>query len=100
MLNNISSFPGVDPIITQVSEAQLPDTGSEENLNSSFSSDSAKASLSRAIKLPYQATHQVELLHLHAEIEALLQQVRTLKQQRLSDSDHLALSDRSILAIR
>jgi hypothetical protein len=34
-------------------------------------------------KLPYQATHQVELLHLQAEIEALLQQLKTLKQQRL-----------------
>ncbi|NJN85473.1 MAG: hypothetical protein HC881_03100 [Leptolyngbyaceae cyanobacterium SL_7_1] len=33
-------------------------------------------------KLPYQATHQVELLHLQAETEALLQQLQTLKQQR------------------
>ena len=39
--------------------------------------------------LPYQASHQVELLHLHAEIESLLQQVRTLKQQRLTDDDHV-----------
>jgi hypothetical protein len=34
--------------------------------------------------LPYQASHQVELLHLQAETEALLQQLQTLKQQRLA----------------
>jgi hypothetical protein len=36
-------------------------------------------------KLPYQANHQVELLHLQAETEALLQHLKTLKQQRLAD---------------
>jgi hypothetical protein len=35
------------------------------------------------VKLPYQVDHQVELLHLRAEVEALLQQLQTLKQQRL-----------------
>ena len=39
--------------------------------------------------LPYQASHQVELLHIHAEIESLLQQVRALKQQRLADGEEL-----------
>lgn len=38
-------------------------------------------------KLPYRANHQVELLHLQAETEALLQRLQTLKQQRLSDFD-------------
>lgn len=33
-------------------------------------------------KLPYQKSHQVELLNLHAETEALLQQLKLLKQQR------------------
>jgi hypothetical protein len=32
--------------------------------------------------LPYQATHQVELLHLQAETEALLQEIQTAKLQR------------------
>jgi vacuolar-type H+-ATPase subunit I/STV1 len=58
--------------------------------------------------LPYQANHQVELLHLHAEIESLLQQVRTLKQQRLiapesSDSVEAmfaAASEASALSLR
>lgn len=34
-------------------------------------------------KLPYQKPQQVELLNLHAEAEALLQQLQQLKQQRL-----------------
>jgi hypothetical protein len=34
--------------------------------------------------LPYQANHQVELLHLQAETEVLLQHLRTLKQRKLS----------------
>lgn len=42
-------------------------------------------------KLPYQDNHQVELLHLQAEIDALLQQLTSLKQQRLSTSDDHSL---------
>lgn len=38
-------------------------------------------------KLPYQASHQVELMHLQAETEALLQRLQTLKQQRQSEFD-------------
>jgi hypothetical protein len=34
-------------------------------------------------KLPYQKPQQIELINLHAEAEALLQQVQFLKQQRL-----------------
>jgi hypothetical protein len=46
--------------------------------------------------LPYQASHQVELLHLHAEIESLLQQVRAMKQQRLpEDSVESLLTEHS-----
>lgn len=41
----------------------------------------------KPMKLPYQENHKEELLHLQADIEALLQQLQTLKQQRLeSDS--------------
>lgn len=34
-------------------------------------------------KLPYQKPHQVELLNLHAETEALLQQLQLLKHQKV-----------------
>jgi hypothetical protein len=54
-------------------------------------SDSAPAiasnnaiSLENPRNLPYQATHQVELLHLQAETEALLQEIQTAKQQRVN----------------
>gem|GEM_PF-2695378 len=39
-------------------------------------------------RLPYNKTQQVELLHLQAEAEALLQQVQILKQQK-----HLSLDE-------
>ncbi|NJR38475.1 MAG: hypothetical protein HC781_06065 [Leptolyngbyaceae cyanobacterium CSU_1_4] len=39
-------------------------------------------SLATLGKLPYQANHQVELLHLQAETEVLLQEIQTVKQQR------------------
>jgi hypothetical protein len=33
-------------------------------------------------ELPYQTNHQVELLHLQAETEVLLQQLKVLQQQK------------------
>ena len=36
----------------------------------------------RPILLQYQANHQVELLHLQAETEVLLQHLRALKQRK------------------
>lgn len=51
-------------------------------------------------KLPYQDNHKVELLHLQAEIDALLQQLTNLKQQRLSTSDHcLEVQDSELHAV-
>ncbi|MBW4515231.1 MAG: hypothetical protein KME11_08405 [Timaviella obliquedivisa GSE-PSE-MK23-08B] len=49
---------------------------------STFASNSV--SLENSQKLPYQANHQVELLHLQAETEVLLQEIQTVKQQRVS----------------
>ena len=40
--------------------------------------------ISESDKCPYQAVQQVKLLHLEAEVELLLQQLQSLKQQRLS----------------
>lgn len=36
-------------------------------------------------RLPYQASHQAEFIHLQAETEALLERLTTLKQQRVVD---------------
>lgn len=38
--------------------------------------------LAEKTKSLYQVDHQVELLHLHADVECLLQQLQALKQQR------------------
>lgn len=35
-------------------------------------------------KFSYQAAQQVKFLHLEAEVESLLQQLQTLKQQRVA----------------
>jgi hypothetical protein len=37
-------------------------------------------------ELPYQKNHQVELLHLQAETEVLLQQLKALQQQKVEST--------------
>lgn len=76
MTNTVLDLPRVQSVDGQSSE-------SCRTASSSSSSNSSTDSLQPA-KLPYQASHQVELLHLQAETEALLQQLQTLKQQRLA----------------
>lgn len=48
------------------------------------SASKASVCLATPTRLPYQESHQVELLHLQADIEALLEQLQSLKQQRLT----------------
>lgn len=95
MSDNLTNLPRVQAIATD----------SEVRNHNNSPSDCPKATVAKPVKLPYQATHQVELLHLHAEIEALLQQVRTLRQQRLVGMDdslevEIARLDLPTLAIR
>ncbi|HEY9625232.1 MAG TPA: hypothetical protein V6C78_33225 [Crinalium sp.] len=52
-------------------------------IRSTASDSTSTVAVLENVKLPYQVDHQVELLHLRAEVEALLQQLQTLKQQRL-----------------
>ncbi len=52
-------------------------------IRSTVSDSTSSVAVLENVKLPYQVDHQVELLHLRAEVEALLQQLQTLKQQRL-----------------
>ncbi|MCU0524613.1 MAG: hypothetical protein MUF72_07285 [Elainella sp. Prado103] len=62
---------------------------------------SSSAQANQVAKLPYQANHQVELMHLQAEIEALLQQLKCLKQQRGGDAIPESVShDLPVLATR
>lgn len=44
--------------------------------------------LAKSVKLPYQESHKEELMHLQADIEALIQQLQSLKQQRRASEEH------------
>lgn len=50
-----------------------------------------------SVKCPYQADQQVKFLHLQAEIDSLLLQVQTLKQQRSVASSQVATGKNSAL---
>ncbi len=41
------------------------------------------------MKAIYQADHQTKFLDLQAEAECLLEQLQSLKQQRIADQDHI-----------
>ncbi|MEG4852779.1 hypothetical protein QUB10_18055 [Microcoleus sp. B5-D4] len=56
--------------------ASNPEMASSSTLSTSFA---RKVDL---VKCPYQADQQVKFLHLQAEIESLLLEVQSLKQQR------------------
>lgn len=45
-----------------------------------------RPSLNESKKFPYEAAQQVKFLYLEAEVESLLQQLQTLKQQRVADT--------------
>jgi hypothetical protein len=81
--------------LSSLSESQAA-VHQSQNQGSSAEASTVRPSGSVAVldsaKLPYQVDHQVELLHLRAEVEALLQQLQNLKQQRLvSVHQHLDL---------
>lgn len=64
-------------------------SGSKTLEGNSQTADSVTVSdIPKAHRLPYQASHQVELLHLQAETEALLERLKTLKEQRSVEQGH------------
>lgn len=50
------------------------------------SATTQRPSLNQLKNFPYEAAQQVKFLHLEAEVESLLQQLQTLKQQRVADA--------------
>jgi hypothetical protein len=68
------------PVVTQ--EFAGVATSAPANTELSSNGSAAYGPL-KVEKLPYQKPQQIELINLHAEAEALLQQVQFLKQQRL-----------------
>ncbi len=81
--------------ITELSGIQA-DQVEQESTN--FAQDSAR--LAKLNKLPYQASHKAELFHLEEDIDALIRQLQSLKQQRLC-SEHAIedLSDSKVHAL-
>jgi hypothetical protein len=67
-----------------VSESPRVNAGCLEQGSTRSVQVSAPANLAKLNKLPYQANHKAELIHLQEDIDALLQQLQTLKQQRLA----------------
>ncbi|PSB27994.1 hypothetical protein C7B69_10360 [filamentous cyanobacterium Phorm 46] len=57
-------------------------TASNPEMASSSTLSTRLARKIDSVKCPYQADQQVKFLHLQAEIDSLLLQVQTLKQQR------------------
>lgn len=53
-----------------------------------------RPSLNESKKFPYEAAQQVKFLYLEAEVESLLQQLQTLKQQRVADASRNAAINR------
>lgn len=65
-----------------------PLTETEALATSAQITDQASSDSSSGPKreLPYQKNHQVELLHLQAETEVLLQQLKALQQQKVEST--------------
>jgi hypothetical protein len=57
-------------------------TGSASNGDTFVQSICTQKDTGRTVKLPYRENHQAEWLHLQADIDALLQQLQQLQQQR------------------
>ncbi len=62
--------------------ATLLSSQTEQNSTDSISSSHSSQSSSKQIAKCYQADRQVKFLHLQAEIDLLLQELQTLKQQK------------------
>lgn len=84
-------MPSRESVVESLQNAVSASSAAQKtHVSSNFAAQGAARELgkgSRDLKpklLPYQANHQIELLHLQAEAEALLQELKTLQQQRLA----------------
>ena len=59
-------------------------SGEYQSVRNSMAAVSTESRLLELMKSLYQADQQVKYLHLQAEVESLLQQLKILKQQRLA----------------
>lgn len=70
------------PLASKLSAVEL-----RQAMAANVESGSNRDVLVQKLKSLYRADHQVELLHLHAETDVLLQQLQTIQQQRI-DAKH------------
>jgi len=75
-----------------VAEDAVGTNAAEPTVEPSANSASNPSACAPVMKLPYQKTHQVELLNLQAETEALLQRLRVLKQQKSAEANSLTVA--------
>jgi hypothetical protein len=68
-------------------QADCPEQTSTQSVQ--LATSQAPADPARLNKLPYQANHKAELIHLQEDIDALLQQLQTLKQQRQASGEQM-----------
>lgn len=71
---------------SSLSPSQRLVANSQPVSNVSATSTFQRPSLNESKKFPYEAAQQVKFLYLEAEVESLLQQLQTLKQQRVADT--------------
>ncbi len=64
--------------------------GNSEPLSNLLTAPTGDKHLKPVTKTVYQADQQVKFLHLQAEVEILLQQLQTIKQQRLASDREMA----------
>ncbi len=80
------------PAMPVVAKGAVGANASEPTVEPSPSPASNPSVCAPVMKLPYQKTHQVELLNLQAETEALLQRLRVLKQQKSTEANSLTMA--------
>jgi hypothetical protein len=76
--------------LTKSSTAVCEPRPTSSNESNRSTSSQGSLSLLEPSRLPYRDNHRAELLHLQAETEALLQQLQTLQQQRLTSNHSIS----------
>lgn len=78
-------------LVTESSKVQA-DCFQQESTQTIQNMPSQAPNAAKLNKLPYQASHKAELIHLQEDIDALLQQLQSLKQQRLASDGQVSAS--------
>ena len=69
--------------------------GNSQSVSNVSAASISKTRIMQLTKSLYQTDQQVKFLHLQAEVESLLQQLQTIKQQRLELPDTTEQTDKT-----